>query len=89
MSLFMVGDKRNSGGRVYPLPSSIKWGEWERCLMIHRRKSITGKQICGFGWMRKEGIWESPDRPGYYAGSKQQFAKDKKEIFLHKLKEEQ
>ena len=71
------------GSRVERLP--VSWGKWERCIMIRRRKSITGKQICGFGWMRREGFYEDPNRPGYEMGQLEQFAKNKKEIFKHKL----
>jgi hypothetical protein len=82
MSMTMEGSR---GSRVEMLP--VSWGKWERCVMWRRRESITGKQICGFGWMRREGFYEDPNRPGYEMGQLEQFAKNKKEIFKFKLKE--
>jgi len=84
--IFMQGNKFNGGGRIYPAARTpIAWGEWKRCVMIRSRESITGKQIYGFGWMRKEGLWEDPDAPGYYMGRLKQYAKNRKEIFKFKL----
>jgi len=79
------GGGRGRGSKVEELP--IAWGEWHRCIMIRRRESITGKQICGFGWMRREGFYEDPNLPGYEVGQLTQFAKNKKEIFKFKLTE--
>lgn len=63
------------------------WTEWKRCFMIWRKESITGKSIWGFGWMREcNGIQEIPNSPGYYCVPGKEFAKNKQEIFIQRLK---
>jgi len=58
---------------------------WCRCIMWGKRHSISGKLISGFGFMRTIKGSEDPDSLGYEHRETNQFAKNKKEIFMHRL----
>lgn len=90
MSLFMVGDKRNSGGRIYPIPAPVAWGEWKRTFCFLPRKDITGIFIIGSIWyrMQESRIYEYKNDIGYYVSSDLgfiEYACRKKDIFLRDL----
>lgn len=90
MSLFMVGDKRNSGGRIYPTPPPVEWTKWKRTFCLLPRKDITGIYVIGPMWyrMQESRIHEYEDDVGYYISSGLgfiEYARTKKDIFLRSL----
>ncbi len=69
------------------LPGGTYLSEWKWCFMWRERHSISGNLISGIGLTRRIcGIDEDTDKLGYEYYDTNQFAKNKKEIFKHKLK---
>ena len=95
MSLFMNAPKRNSGGRIYPIPDRqpVTWTKWRRTFCLLPRKDITGTFIIGPIWyrMQETRIHEYEDDIGYYVSSSLgyiEYANRKKDIFLRSLTKE-
>ena len=69
------------------------WTEWKRTFLFLPKKTIAGNEIIGFAWTRMEEmrVREYDDVVGYYVFPGKdgiEYARNKKEIFLIKLKGE-
>ncbi len=70
-------------GQIYS--DGIYISNWQRCVMWKGRHSITGNLISGFGFTRTIHGLGDPGSRGYGYRKTKQFAKNKKEIFKHRL----
>lgn len=72
----------------------VPWTEWKRTFLFLPKETITGNEIIGFAWTRmlECRVREYENDVGYYLATGNEwieYARNKKEIFLHNLKGEE